>query len=369
MRTTPKPRRRLIGVAVAAGTTSLVAGLMAGGRAQAGGNAAHRVTVADSAIAVTQPGGWHLTTPPISSLSFPRERLLMTSYRAARGGNCGPDRAERALPAGGALVYLIEYRPSVGDPWRGLERSAFPRRPAHFALRRDALGAYECWRVPSYLIRFRDADRPFQLHVALGPHATNARRAQVLRVLDSLRFQPLPPPPPDPFAGWSWRTEEAGDSLRVPPGWSAGATTSPRRYARPRSLLFASNTPLPSLPPLAKRTPRRLPGTIPAGELKPDSVLVWIREERKGPATAAFPPRPAGTWPRPEDFHAVERAPGLSWERAGTRSGAHRFSIWIVSGAGASATDRDLAAKAATTFGFTTGSYRDRPCRRACRTG
>jgi hypothetical protein len=173
-----------------AGLASLAAGVVAGGRAEAGGDAAHRVRDAAAGLAVTQPGGWHLTTPPISSLSYPRERLLMTSYRTSRGGNCGPDRAERDLPAAGALVYLIEYR--------GAKRSAFPQRPAHFSLRRAALANYECWRVPSYLIRFRDAGRPFQLHVALGPRATSARRRQALRVLDSLRFDPLPRPPPNP---------------------------------------------------------------------------------------------------------------------------------------------------------------------------
>jgi hypothetical protein len=150
------------------------------------------VTDRAAGLAVSQPGGWHLTAPPVSSLTYPVERLLLTSYPAARGGNCSPERAERDLPAGGALVYLVEYRRSARDPWRGLRRSAFPRRPAQFRLRRSALAGYECWRVPSYLIRFRDADRPFQVHVALGARATAARRAQVLRVLDSLRFEPLP---------------------------------------------------------------------------------------------------------------------------------------------------------------------------------
>jgi hypothetical protein len=190
--------RSMIGFLAA---TSLAAGVVAGGRAHAGGAEASRVVDRDAGVAVTRPKGWHVVEPPISSLGEPAERLLLTSYPAERGGNCGPDRALRALPSGGALVYLFEYRPSVGDPWRGLRRRDFPLRPAHFALRRGALASYECWRAPTYLIRFRDADRPFQLHVALGKRATAARRAQVLRVLDSLRFERLPPPPPDPYAG------------------------------------------------------------------------------------------------------------------------------------------------------------------------
>ena len=244
-----------------------------------------------------------------------------------------------------------------------MRRRDFPPRPEHFTLRRRALASYECWRVPTYLIRFRDADRPFQLHVALGPRATPARKAQVLRVLDSLRFEPLPAPPPDPFAGWGSVHEELGDSLRVPPGWSAGTTTSPRRYARPRSLLVASSHPLASVPRRAKRAPRRLPAGIPVGELAADGVLLWVREERKGPASPSFPKS------GPPDFRSIDRGPGLRWERAGLHAGASRFSLWVVSGPAASDADRELARKAATTFAFSTGRVRDRPCRRACLTG
>jgi hypothetical protein len=148
-------------------------------------------TSTGAAISLTPPPGWRLITHDITALSWPVERLLVTSYRARRGGNCAPDRAERELPAGGALVYLLEYRARIGAPLTKVNGRAFPPRPAHFSLERRALGNYECWRVPSYLIRFRDAGRAFQVHVALGPRAGPARRTQVLAVLDSLRFSPL----------------------------------------------------------------------------------------------------------------------------------------------------------------------------------
>ncbi len=112
-------------------------------------------------ISVRYPPAWHRLVAPITSLVFPDERVLLTSYPAPRGGNCSPDAAERALPAGGALVYLFEYRPPRGPIWAHLRRWAFPPQPAHFALRPADLATYECWRVPSYLIRFRAADRPF----------------------------------------------------------------------------------------------------------------------------------------------------------------------------------------------------------------
>lgn len=169
-------------------------------RATQAGHGAARVNLGGAMSTIRLPG-WHLTMPRISAVSYPAERLLLTSYPTRRGGDCGPDSAEHDLPADGALIYAFEYRRQAGSPWAGLRRADFPPRPAHFALRKHALGRYECWRVPSYLIRFRAAGRPFQVHVALGARASSARRAQVLQILDGLRFSVLPAPPPDPHAG------------------------------------------------------------------------------------------------------------------------------------------------------------------------
>jgi hypothetical protein len=165
------------------------------------GGAAHGRTSLGAGISVVAPRGWHALGKHVTSLVYPVDRLLLTSYRAQRGGNCAPDRAEDELPSDGVLVYLFEYRPRTGKTWPGsFRRADFPPRPAHFALPRRALGPYECWRVPSYLIRFRAAGRPFQMHVAFGPHAGAAQRARVLRALDSLRIARIPPPPPDPYS-------------------------------------------------------------------------------------------------------------------------------------------------------------------------
>ena len=331
-------------------------------------------------IAVRFPASWRLLAPRMTSLSYPAERLLLTSYPAQAGGNCAPDRAVRALPAGGALIYLYEYRPARGAVWRTLKRRDFQRRPQHFTLRARDLGTYECWRVPTYSIRFRAADRPFELHVALGPRATAQRRAQVLRILDSLRFAELPPPPPDPYAGWRLLIDETGDSLRTPPGWPAAPTTSPRRYSRPRSLFFASNVRLPGLAPAparSERAPRRLPAPFPAAALDglPDAgVLLWFLEEAKGGPSADFPAIHR-SWPTAQDFRLAQdgpasRWPRLRWERAGIAArGGHRFSLWVISGPAASDADRALAHKSAAALAFSTGPYRDARCRRACKTG
>lgn len=357
----------------------MLAGCAAGAETSAAPQADAGATRAQAGagVSVSRPRGWQLTVAPITALTFPAERLLLTSYPTRRGGNCGPDRAARDLPPGGALLYLFEYRPRRGDVWRSLRRRDFPPRPARFALRRDDLGSFECWRVPSYLIRFRAADRPFQLHVALGRNASAARRAQVLRVLDGMRFAALPAPPPDPYAGWRLRTDEIGDSIRIPPGWAAAATTAPRRYPRPRALFFTSNRRLPGLAPGEGRAARRLPGPFPTRALNAfadDGVLLWIREEPRGPASGAFERLPRRPWPRGADFASVRtgpaaRWPRLRWERAAAAARRHRFAIWLVSGPAASDRDRGLARKAAAALALLTGAYRDRPCRRACRSG
>lgn len=337
-------------------------------------------TEVGAGLSVRFPRGWHLIAPRITALSYPAERLLLTSYPTRRGGNCSPERAERDLPANGALVYLFEYRPQLGAVWQHLRRRDFPRQPAHFALHRRDLGNFECWRVPSHVIRFRAADRPFQMHVALGRNVTAARRAQALRVLDSLRFSPLPAPPPDPYAGWRSLIDETGDSIRTPLRWPAAVTTSPRRYSRPRALFFAGNHALPGLapaPPRSARKARRLPGPFPTRALDafPDNgVLLWVREDPKGPASDAFPPSPRRPWPQADDFQRVQtgparRWPQLRWERAAAEERRHRFSIWIISALRATESDRVLARKAAAALALSTGDFRDAPCRRGCRTG
>jgi len=347
-------------------------------RASAPAGASAPPTRAGAGVSVAMPRGWHLVRPPITSVVFPADRLLLTSYPTKGGGNCAPDRAVRDLPPDGALVSLFEYRPQRGDPWQNLRRRDFPPRPAHFALRARDRSTFECWRVPSHLIRFRAADRPFQMHVALGAKAGAARRAELRRVLDSLRFTALPAPPPDPYAGWRTLTDETGDSLRTPPGWRAAATSSPRRYPRPRALFFASNRRQAGLAvPATRRAPHRLPGPFPARALDAfaaDGVLLWVREEPRGPASPDFPRRPVRSWPQPRDFlpaqgGPAQRWPQLRWERAAAASSRQRFSVWVISGASASERDRALARKAAAALALSGGSFRDAPCRRGCRIG
>jgi len=190
-------RRRRLGCALIAGTVTgaVVWALLAGGgggrhgspRPSSGSTPSHSV---GSGITVRYPRGWHLIAPPITSLAYPYDRLLLTSYPATGGGACGPTRAENALPADGALIYLFEYTTTPGSVFGESKGMSFPPQSAAIKLHRSDLGNYECSTVPNYLIRFSTAGRLFQAQVALGPHATPARRAEALQILTSLRVRP-----------------------------------------------------------------------------------------------------------------------------------------------------------------------------------
>jgi hypothetical protein len=142
-------------------------------------------------LSVSYPHGWHLFAPPITSLSYPYDRMLITSYPAVTGGDCGPTRAESALPSNGALIYLLEYSGASDSVLEHPMDMAFPAQSTGFRLRRGDLADYECWTVPSYLMRFSAAGRLFQVHLAFGASATANRRAQALRILSSLRVRAL----------------------------------------------------------------------------------------------------------------------------------------------------------------------------------
>ncbi len=309
-----------------AALTALLAGCGASGHAPA----PQRLTSAGHGIALHVPRGWHFVRAPVTSLGYPVDRLLLTSYPARAGGDCGPDRAEAALPPGGALVFVFEYR-----------GGRFATRPAHWALgpARD----YECWRVPSHMVRFRAAARSFQVHVAFGPRATAARRGQVQRILRSLRISSRGAPPPAPYAGWGSLNDVEGDTLRTPPGWSAHVTRDPRSQPQPRTLFATAN--VRAAMPGRTRFPR-------------DGVQLRVVEHRPGPASLAFPPFPDHAWPAADDFETTPH--GL---RAAAEQQRSRFSVWIVSGPAAAPADVAAAHRAAASVGLSVGAFRNRPRR------
>jgi hypothetical protein len=302
------------------------------------------------------PDGWYRARS-ISTLVEPREVLALATYplrASGEVGECAPGNARADMPPDGVFIWLLEERPLLGDVWASLDRSRFPAKPARFHLSRADLERNDsCFPGPGHTTTFAAADRPFQLLVVFGSQPTQARLDTVNRILDSLEFAPLPPPPPDPYAGWTLINDNPGDSLRPPPGWpSAAGMFQPATTPRPRTMFFASNRPLPGLParpvPYVDSLPGPWPPTAALDALPPDGVLVWVVEENSGPASGAFPQIDRG-WPRVTDVvpsAAPTDAPSsLQWLRAGGAWMSYRFAIWVVAGPDASSNDRAFAVK------------------------
>ncbi len=305
------------------------------------------------------PSGWHRARA-VTRLVEPRELLAIATYPLRGGsetGECAPSHAREDMPSGGTFIWLIEYRPTQGAVWADLRRARFPRRPTHFKLRRSSLRkGISCVTGPGYSTTFRAADRPLQLLVAFGGRPTDGRLAQVGSILDSLKFDRLPPPPPDPYARWPMINDNPGDSLRPPPGWPATAAMfPPARTPRPRALFFASNLPLRGLPDRLVPYVDKLPGPFPYAALHAfprKAVLVWVLEELKGGPSRQFAAIGRG-WPRLEQTPTMV-APQLRWLSSGGSARGYRFSVWIARGADASAGDLRLALKSARSLGIST---------------
>lgn len=282
------------------------------------------------------PAGWQVRGRS-TALARPVELFTAASYPVRRGGACGPDRALADMPPNGALVFALDDRPSVGR----VRLEGYPRRPEHIRLLPRASSRAECFGQTGWGVRFREHGRAIILQVALGPRAGSARRRQVERFLDSLRFGRLPAPPPDPYAGWPMTTDAAGDSFRAPPGWPRGVLADPKRSARPRTLFMTASGPLPGLPGTGLPVHRsRLPRPGPAG----DRTVLWIVEPGAGEPSPAYPafPRP-GPWPR-----GLSRAQDGRL-RAGASCGGNRFEVLIAG------PDAPTALKAARAAGFSCG--------------
>jgi hypothetical protein len=252
----------------------------------------------------TLPGGWRPVRSQLTALVQPVHRLAAATFplrQEAPDRGCGPETARAQLPAGGALVYLLEDREAEARP-KGLDR--FPPRPQHFRIGRARM--YECLGLGA-IAWWAEQGRAFQAQVVLGPRASRERRRQVEALLDSLVVQPIAPPAPP--IGWRSAISGAYDSMRVPPGWQAHALKRVRTTPRPRRLFRVAN-----------------PG---------NTVVVRVTEHPRGRSSPAFPPALV--------FDADRRA-GLSFR-------GFRFSIRIFTRPGATASDLAWAEISARSLG------------------
>lgn len=360
------------GAVLAAAGVALTLGAGCGARGDAaGGEAAGIVPFEDRELGLAggHPAGWDRARS-LTNILLPREVLALASYplrRGDRAGECAPRTTLRDLPADGAFIWLTEYRPPRGDVWAEVRRESFPPRPNHFEVRRsDLTRNVRCHAGPAYVTSFAAADRPFDLFVAFGERAPDARLAEVEAILDGLELETLPPPPPDPYAGWPLLTDHPGDSLRPPPGWPAAAALfRPAETPRPRALFFASNRPLYGLPSRFAPHVDRLSGPLPepalANHFLADGVLLWVVEEGERPAVAAGFPPIGRNWPSRDDFESQAPpavAPQVSWLRASGSFSGHRFSMWIATGPAADEGDVELAFKSAASLAVS-GCWRD----------
>jgi hypothetical protein len=137
---------------------------------------------------IDAPRGWHVSGLP--ALVAPAVLWVIGTGPVPNGGSCAPTAALRKLPAGGALVAVMEYV-SVAGQAATAEPYTFPPRPRRLGL--GSLGGpMECWGVRTHLLVFEDGGRYFQVQTVFGPTAPAAVRAQVKRSLNTLRIAPAP---------------------------------------------------------------------------------------------------------------------------------------------------------------------------------
>ncbi|MDP9342225.1 MAG: hypothetical protein M3Q23_09020 [Actinomycetota bacterium] len=139
----------------------------------------------DDGISIVVPSGWSFLEDP-SGPDEPKTVLAVSNVAIPQGGDCAPTAAQDALPQDGVLAWVIEYHDPQGNDFRP--------RPDRFSLDPGTLAPYECSDVPSYMFRFSDPGRDFQVHVVLGPGVSNADRDQLLASLSSMQVDRCPPP-------------------------------------------------------------------------------------------------------------------------------------------------------------------------------
>ena len=136
---------------------------------------------------VMVPKGWFISDEPLTDIAEPRDVATLATFPLRPGGACAPNRAIKDMERDDALIFVMEYSRPRGGPW--------PQRPRRIEPSKRPPVAYECWLRSTTLIRFRDAGRYFQIHVALGIVEHQARdtasekvRRQAYRILNSFRF-------------------------------------------------------------------------------------------------------------------------------------------------------------------------------------
>ena len=126
------------------------------------------------------PPRWTALAAPLSEPTVAPVIGAFGSWPAPAGGTCGPEVALDALPADGALVWIMEHpAPSNrGDYYRF---QFFAHDRTHQPMR------WECGSgAPSRMDLWNVSGRFLEVHVAIGPSAGPGRVAEVEALLNSL---------------------------------------------------------------------------------------------------------------------------------------------------------------------------------------
>lgn len=128
-------------------------------------------------IVIRYPSGWHVSTEPLTGITDPVQRLVVSSYRIpasvpSSGGYYTPR-------ANGVLAQLDEEVPPIVD------HSRWPSRPRHFTL--PGLSRMEGFAGKRWAeLLFQQHDRRFYIFIGIGRNATPTQIHTLLTTLDQL---------------------------------------------------------------------------------------------------------------------------------------------------------------------------------------
>lgn len=137
-------------------------------------------------ITLRAPSGWWVSNAPLTTITNPVQRFVLSSERVPAGADAGGSW----LPSSrGVLAQLTEDVPAnAGD--RG-----WPPRPQRFTLPR--LGRMETLNGNRWgEVLFREHGRHFYLFIWVGRHASSTKTRALLHALDDLRIAAVPGPNP-----------------------------------------------------------------------------------------------------------------------------------------------------------------------------
>ncbi len=127
------------------------------------------------------PSGWTAIAAPLTEPAVAPVIGAFGSWPVPAGGTCGPEVALDALPAAGALVWIVEH-PAPGNRGDFYRFQFFTHDRTHQPMR------WECGAgAPSRMDLWDVSGRFLEVHVALGPSAEPSRVAEVEALLNSLR--------------------------------------------------------------------------------------------------------------------------------------------------------------------------------------